>query len=60
LTFLGWKLLKKNGVSAFLWDYKSMGIELFWNKKQNQRHITNGNCSPPCSGGSGSAKPQSG
>jgi hypothetical protein len=25
-----------------------------------QLHITNGNCSPPCSGGSGSAKPQSG
>ena len=24
------------------------------------RRITNGNCSPPCSGGSGSAKPQSG
>jgi len=23
-------------------------------------HITNGNCSPPCSGGSGSAKTQSG
>jgi len=30
----------------------------YW-KKQNQR-LTNGNCSPPCSGGSGSAKPQSG
>jgi len=25
-----------------------------------KRHITNGNCSPPCSGGSGSAKYRSG
>jgi hypothetical protein len=29
------------------------------NKAKNL-HITNGNCSPPCSGGSGYEKPQSG
>ena len=29
-------------------------------RRQFLRRLTNGNCSPPCSGGSGSAKPCSG
>jgi len=35
-------------------------IKHYWKKSKNILRLTNGNCSPPCLGGSGSAKHRSG